>query len=842
MTEKSARPRGKFDALMRIARSRALFVAVGVLGSVVAFGNQVGAQDGRVRTSETGTVALRQAIRDLGSDTQALLVTSHPDDLYLLLGTYLRFALGWRVEVVLLTRGEGGQNLVGPETGDELRRIRTLESEAAAERLGIRLWYANLPDRGYCRSAEEAFAEWGRRETIQRMAQAIRKIRPDVILTTIHPQEPHGHDLALIEALPLAVELAADPGAQGLSGNPFRVDQVFRAASPAKKATRGDERDQRAEQSELYLEVDEIESVRGDTFRRLSYRVLAEEHKTQRPIEAIETLFPERIGMVRVPVFGLRPERGDTLVESLTGELPALFSAVVDRGVRLSLRTSLEQTLPMASGEPSRFLALALAVRRELRELRLDPAMGDDAERRRALRLEALDRAIVQAAGLRVVAETARDAIAVPGKALPVTVRVHAGAPKQVSVLELESSSGSKLAVKSTLPATLERRESLAIFAEFTAPSGRDQNGKPVGNGSVVQGRTDPFRSERYEPPVQLSLTVAIEGERIDIPFSVATELRQALELSVTPRNLLLPSGVRQARFAVRVRKNVDEPFTGKFKVTAPTSWAVSKPIEDVALDREVVKDFTFDVTLPELFDDGSAAITVQLGDARVTVRAQRVELEIDRSLTVGLVRGVDDAAEAALRGLAVQVRTLGDEDLTLGSLDDLKTIVVDIRALKLREAARAAFGRLLRFAERGGRLIVLSHKEVEFNLDVARFQGAPFPLRIGKGRITNENAPVSILLPDHPILNVPNKIRQQDWDGWVQERGLYFAESFDEHYQALLAMRENERMPEERGALLYAQYGKGDYVYCGLALFRQWKSLHPGACRLLANLVTPRS
>ena len=115
---------------------------------------------------------------------------------------------------------------------------------------------------------------------------------------------------------------------------------------------------------------------------------------------------------------------------------------------------------------------------------------------------------------------------------------------------------------------------------------------------------------------------------------------------------------------------------------------------------------------------------------------------------------------------------------------------------------------------------------------------GAPYPLRIGKYRVTREDVPVEVLLPDHPLLNYPNKIHPEDWDGWVQERGLYFPEHYAPEYQEIIAMGDPD-YPPSRAALLYAVHGEGEYIYCALALYRQLDSLHPGACRILANLVS---
>ena len=215
--------------------------------------------------------------------------------------------------------------------------------------------------------------------------------------------------------------------------------------------------------------------------------------------------------------------------------------------------------------------------------------------------------------------------------------------------------------------------------------------------------------------------------------------------------------------------------------------------------------------------------------------------ITIDPDLKVGLVQGVDDATGAVLRGLlGTKLTLLTDDLLALGDLSEFDSIVVDIRAFRRRERG-GAFRRLLDFSSLPGRrLVVFYHKDSEFNPGSSGFVGAPHqPFRIGRGRVTQEDAPVRMLVPDHPVLSHPNKIGPDDWDGWEQERGLYFPELFDDAYVPLLAMAD-QGQPEETGALLYARNGRGEYVYCALALWRQLKNLHPGAVRLFVNLITP--
>jgi hypothetical protein len=184
----------------------------------------------------------------------------------------------------------------------------------------------------------------------------------------------------------------------------------------------------------------------------------------------------------------------------------------------------------------------------------------------------------------------------------------------------------------------------------------------------------------------------------------------------------------------------------------------------------------------------------------------------------------------------------LSDTDLAVRDLAEFSCIVVDFRALRDRPRARRGFRRLLEFCDQPGkRLLVFYHKDTEYAPPGEGFRGAPFePFVIGRNRVTRADAPVTVLLPGHCLLNTPNRIDASDWDGWEQERCLYLPTVRADAYESLLAMND-PGFPEERNALLYARTkGGGEFVYCALALYRQLKKLHPGAVRLLANLLTP--
>jgi hypothetical protein len=231
--------------------------------------------------------------------------------------------------------------------------------------------------------------------------------------------------------------------------------------------------------------------------------------------------------------------------------------------------------------------------------------------------------------------------------------------------------------------------------------------------------------------------------------------------------------------------------------------------------------------------------VRVRFRDVVAEIAVHSVDVIAAPGSVVGLIPGVDVTSRQVLEDLGVELHVLDGDDAATFPFGELHTILVDIRALRGQPTARAAFGRLLQFVEAGGRLVVLYHKDKEW--EAPGFRGSPWPMQIGKGRVTQEDAPVNVLREGHVLLRWPNQVLTGDWDGWVHERGLYFAEDYDPRYEEIIATADAGH-PELRGGLLYAKYGAGDYVYCALSLFRQLKALHPGACRLFANLIAPAS
>jgi LmbE family N-acetylglucosaminyl deacetylase len=768
-----------------------------------------------------GFVALHQALCDAATDTRALIVASHPDDRYVMPAAYLRFEHGWDVAALLLTRGEGGQNSQGPEIGDDLGRIRTLEAEAGAALLDTRIFYLNRPDGGYCLTADEALRLWGEQATLRDFARILRVARPDVVLTTHDPEEPHGHDRALLELLPRAATLAADAAFATPGLEPIAIPRVFRGASAG-------------EQPSVVLPMTQLDRVRGRTYRELAYAALGL-HRSQEPIQPMETLFSPVVALQPVPVqSGVAPQ------ESLDTGLPSLFADWhEDPGLAADLRRLAERG---AGAAPDQLVAQALELRRRLRAADL-PA-GSDADARRMRRIAALDRAVRLASGLSVRAVTAADHVAVPGFDLEIDIRVHNAGPFEFRNLALQPTGGASLTLQPSEP------QSRALAHPTSGPpftvKARYRLPPDAGDESL------PFRSDTFEPPIRLECAAELihdgAAHRLAFPVVVPAEVRRSVELQVIPAALLLAEGRHSIPFAVRIKRHAPNPLSERLTIAAQAGFVVQGSPATVEMTRAAVQDFPFVLRVPNGQPPGVYTLHVRLGAMRATVPVHKLEVTVPDDLSVGLIRGVDDAARVVLSGLVGRrLHVFGEEDLAVRDLHDLDTIVVDIRALRPRRnggialAARAAFSRLLAFARDGGRLVVFYHKDTEFNVADTGFEGAPYQLHIGKGRITQEDAPVEILLPDHGLLQRPNRIRAQDWDGWVQERGLYFLGERDPRYRDLVEL--DDPFPynagTKRGALVEATVGKGRWYYVGLGLWRQLPAGTDGAYTLMANLIS---
>lgn len=745
--------------------------------------------------------ALPQAVRDAQCDALVLLVASHPDDRYLLPATWLRRVHGARVALLLATRGGGAQNSAGPETGDEFERIRTLEAEVGCARLGVDVWHLGRPDAGYRRSAADTLAEWGKGATIDDLARVLRRIRPDVVMTTHHAAEQHGHDLALIELLPAAFARARDP--------------AFATAEPPHDvASYWTGPDDRPGQGVLDLRVDGPDVELGAPLRAHAYAILRDAHRSPGAPAPLDEVFPPTMRFVA---------RTDRTVAAFGGEfaLPSVFDgsrwpAAAGAGDELA-----RQIAALRADDPQ-MLASAIAVVRALETARSRAGDGDAAVRIER-RLAAARQLVALAAGAQIRLAREPGSVAVPGPALVLQATVTAVTP-----LQWRAAGCDDLRVEG---AAEFRADSRATLQAVTSPS------------TAADPMESRFRAERFLPPFRVRVELRIRDVVVPIDLVVPVELSAPVTLRAQPRALLLPTARRTLRFTVEAARHGATPTLGDVEVRAAAGYAIAVDRQAADLRTAIRASLPFEVTAPATRRPGVDVLRIGMGDLRIDLPVHKVDVVVPAGLRVGIVRGSDDTLGNVLGagGLGIALTELDDAAIANATFAGLDAIVVDIRALRDRPAARRAFDRLLDFASGAGkRLVVLYQKDVEFQPPGEGFVGAPFrPFVVGKARVTRADAPVRVLRRDHPLLTHPNRIRAEDWDGWEQERALYLPSAWGAACEEVLELHDPGQ-PPERGALLYARHGEGEYVYCALSLWRQLKKLHPGAVRLLANLLSP--
>lgn len=773
--------------------------------------------------SAAGRVEVEQALRDLERDALVLLVASHPDDRYVLPAVWLHHGHGVRIAVLLATRGGGGQNSSGPEVGDALERIRTLETEAGCARFDAEVWYLNRPDTGYRRSAAETFAEWGRESTRDDVVRLLRTIRPDAVITTHHAEEAHGHDLAVVDMLGEAVTLAADPS-HPCTLPPHSVGALYLGARNDTAST-------------LRVPSDRWEPVRGATLRQLAHDVLRQAHVSPGAVASMASVFEAELRLE--PQSKAAPGNESALLASL----PSLFDEAVwpgapERREELNQRLCVEIPDLVRRGVPAidAIVQSLIELRQLGRHLPQDAATRFAQTRTRLeRRIAALERLLLLVCNVQLELQVPTGTFAVEGEDLAAVLHVLRGDPVSLR-LRVEGLAG----IKAELQGGDLEALALAERGRWQAPLSLRV---PLGIVEDPDPMLRRFHADRFVPPVRLRAYVELAGVEVPVDLTAPIEQRAPVRLELVPPMLLLPSGRTEARFSVRITRNSRHAIDGTIEVEAPAGYAILEDRRPVSLRDQRGDLLGFSLRAPADRKAGVDVLRVRLGRNRVTLPMHKIDVQTRPGLRVGLLRSHDDTLPGILgaSGLGVAWSELSDSDIAVADLDGFDSIVVDVRALRDRPEARLGFRRLLEFAARKGhRLVVFYHKDVEFHPQGEGFLGAPFtPFQIGRARVTRPDAPVRMLLPQHVLLRAPNVIRLADWDGWEQERCLYLPEVYTSQYEALLEMQDPNCDPA-RSALLYARTGDGEYVYCALALWRQLKKLHPGAVRLLANLLTP--
>ncbi len=789
-------------------------------------------------------VALEK-LRVLGT---ALYVGAHPDDENTALLAYLANERKVRVGYLSLTRGDGGQNLIGTEQGALLGLIRTEELLAARAVDGAEQLFTRAIDFGYSKTAAETLRIWDREKVLADVVWAIRSFRPDVVITRFPTNGDGGHGHHTASAILAGEAFAA-------AGDPARFPEQLQYVQPWQpkrlvwNAWRPPGTTQQQDDGALI-------SVDVGTYNRALGRSYSE-------------IAGESRSMHKSQGFGAAARRGSWLerFQHVAGT-PAtqdLFDGVDLTWRRLPGGERVEECLVRAlaassDDAPEAAVPDLLAALSALKTLAPDPYV--------TLKGEEIRAGIRSALGLWLEATVPQERLT-PGETAQVTATALNRSATGVTLVRVELPGAANWTPAAPLAYNVPESHSLTLTVPpDTKPTQPAWLEEPSANGTYILHDQRLIGLPRLPPPFVARFVLRCGGQ--ELAYDVPLELRYTdpvegdvyRALSIVPKvtvdlgeELAVFPEARARTLRLRVRSHRDGA-SGALRLVVPQGWN-ARP-ERFPFDLARAGDETaFDVIVTPPQATGSGRLDVVLdGEAEqparslITLRHPHIpELTLlpragwhlvradvaCAARRVGYVMGAGDELPAVLRQLGLNVTLLDDEALLTADLKPFDAIVTGVRAYNTRDVLRVAQARLLRYVEGGGTLVAQYNTERGLVTD----QLGPFPLTLSRDRVTDETAPVSLLTPSDASLRAPNVIGPEDFGGWIQERGLYFPRTWDAHYTPLLEMHDPGEPEQRQGALLVAHYGRGVYVYTGLAFFRQIPAGVPGALRLFANLLS---
>ena len=788
--------------------------------------------------------AILQELRSFREMGSVLYVAAHPDDENTLLIGYLARGRNYRTAYLSLTRGDGGQNVLGPEFGEKLGVIRTQELLAARHLDGGRQFFSRAVDFGFSKDYRETLNIWDRQEVVSDIVRVIRTFRPDIVITrfSLQPGGTHGHHTASAVLALEAFKLAGDPKAFPEQLNTLTPWQPKRIFVNGRGGEAGDN---------VQMEISGNDRVLGISFGELAGRSRAM-HKTQGFGN-----FNGGGGGPRTESFQLlagEPATNDILdgVDTTWNRVPG--------GAEIGKQAD-EIIAQFNPQDPAASVSALLKLHALVAALSSkDPVVSE----KRAQ----LDQILQDCLGLSVDT-TIPNAEIVPGEALNMrqTAMVRSAIPVRwlgVRYPAIKTEITNAIELHAGQPSSRDSVQTLPANTPPSQPYWLREEGTP-GMFRV----DDPALIGRPENPPAFPVEQLFEaGGQIlivhDEPVQVAADSTQGehpRRLEVIPP-VSLGFGSDIGLFAPGASRAVEVEITafrpgvaGSLRLEAPAGWKVSPANQpfDLAKNGERTQ-FKFTVTAPAQATTAKIVASVEIGGVRyanareeihyshipplllqpiASMKAVALDLSI-RGQKVGYLPGAGDSVADDLKQMGYAVTTLADTDLAPEKLHDFDAVVIGVRAFNVRTNLAAHLPGLFAYVEAGGTVVAQYNRP-----DNSRtFQTAPYDLHLSQERVTDETAAVTFLAPDHPALNTPNKITQADFTGWVQERGIYFPNQWDEHFTPILECSDPGEAPL-KGGLLVAKYGRGYFVYTGLVFFRQLPAGVPGAYRLFANLVS---
>ncbi|MDF0716510.1 PIG-L family deacetylase [Muricauda sp. 334s03] len=786
----------------------------------------------------------------------ALYVAAHPDDENTSLISYLANHDKARTVYISLTRGDGGQNLIGSELRELLGVLRTQELLAARHIDGGEQRFSRANDFGFSKHPKETFNIWDRDKVLADVVWAIRKIQPDVIINRFDHRTPgttHGHHTASAVLSMEAFELANDPEAypsQLKLTTPWQPKRIFYNTSWWQYGSQ-----------EAFEKVDKSGMVKLDvgTYYAelgLSNNEIAAMSRSQHLCQG----------------FGRLTDRGSSneYIELLKGDMPKnnnVFEGINTTWSRVKGGKAVGDILYKVEADfdfqnPSKHILELVEAYQLLQKV--------EDEHWKTLKSKELKNIILAAAGLYLEASSVTSSVT-PGSNATINIEtINRSAPsitlKEIDIIGVDAKLTPNKVLGDNQRENFEISYTIPESTSYTSPywlnepgtlgtyTVNDQTliGKPETPSAfkaiftlVIDGVEIPFEKSvvhRYSKPDK--------GELYE-PFAILPEVTSKIDEKVL---IFATSDTKEVQVKIRAGKN---DVSGSVVLNHPSGWAVSPnsiPFSIAQKGEEI--SVMFNVTPPNTESEGKIEPKVTVNNkvfdkelveisydhipkqsVLLPSEAKVVRMDIKKSGEhIAYIMGAGDNVPESLEQIGYQVHIVDPNDIQNGDLDKYDAVVVGIRAYNVVDALKFKQPVLFDYVKNGGTMIVQYNTAGRW---ASQFENiAPYDVTLSRDRVTDENAKVEILAPNNSLVNYPNTITQKDFDGWVQERGLYFPSKWSSEFTPILSMKD-EGETDKQGSLIVAPYGEGHYIYTGLSFFRELPVGVSGAYKLFANMLS---
>ncbi|SIS55074.1 GlcNAc-PI de-N-acetylase [Zobellia uliginosa] len=787
----------------------------------------------------------------------ALYIAAHPDDENTRLISYLSNKVKARTGYLSLTRGDGGQNLIGSELRELLGVLRTQELLAARRIDGGEQFFSRANDFGYSKHPDETLKIWNKEAVLGDVVWAIRNFKPDVIINRFDHRSPgttHGHHTSSAMLSFEAFDLANDKNAYSDQLELTETWQPKRLFFNTSWWFYGsEEKFEKADKSKMtHLDIGTYYPILGKSNNEIA-ALASSQHLCQG--------------------FGRLSQRGseNEYIELLKGTMPKnsgdIFEGIDTSWSRVSGGKAVGDILYEVQRnfdftKPSKHLP-QLAAAYDLLQKVGDPYW-------RKLKTEELKDIIADISGLYLEA-SAETALANPGGKVKVNIEAVNRSSVQMR-LKIISISSSDARIAPSIPLANNKKETFEIElqipedTDFTSPYWLKEKGslgmykvadqKLIGKPETPRAFVAKFEIELsgrtivFERPVIHHYARPDKGELFQ-PFEVLPEATARFNDKV----LIFADG-KSKKIPVTIRAHADN-IKGELELQHSKGWKVDVASQAFEIAKKGDEQtLVFTLTPPENEDESYISPIIKLNGKQISKElvtiaydhvptqsvllpseAKVVRLNIKKSgQHIGYIVGAGDEVPESLKQIGYIVHIIEPNTIAKGSLDKYDAIVVGIRAYNVVEELKFKQRYLFDYVENGGNLIVQYNTASRRGKQLENL--APYPITLSRDRVTDENSEVKILAKKHALMNYPNTIGQSDFEGWVQERGLYFPNEWSKEFTPVLSMHDKGESPK-KGSLLVTPYGKGNYIYTGLSFFRELPAGVPGAYKLFANMLS---